>query len=187
VTADSDASAGNGQTAFTHVYGTALAFAGTEFTTSGLVNGDTVTSAALDSTGKTATAGVSGSPYAVTVGSAADTGLHNYPHSHVPRPLTARPTSVTVTADSDASAGNGQTAFTHVYGTALAFAGTEFTTSGLVNGDTVTSAALDSTGKTATAGVSGSPYAVTIASAAGTGLGNYSTSYVPGTLNVTAK
>src|SRR5262249_57403486 len=50
------------------------------------------------------------------------------------------------------------------YGLALTFAGTEFTTSGLVNNDTVTSATLSSAGAAAGASVAGSPYPVTIRS-----------------------
>ena len=40
-----------------------MTFAGTEFTTSGLVNADTVTSVTLTSAGAAATARVAGSPY----------------------------------------------------------------------------------------------------------------------------
>ena len=49
------------------------------------------------------------------------------------------------------------------------------------------SATLSSTGDAATATVAGSPYTVTIGSAMGTGLGNYTISYVNGTLNVVQK
>ena len=66
----------------------------------------------------------------------------------------------------------------------MTFAGTEFTTSGLVNGDTVTSVTLTSTGSAATATVAGSPYPIVPSAAVGTGLGNYTISYVNGTLTV---
>ncbi len=69
-------------------------------------------------------------------------------------------------------------------GTTFTFAGTEFTTSGLVGGNTVTSATLTSTGSasTATAGT----YSIVPTNATGTGLANYTISYVNGTLTVNA-
>ena len=72
------------------------------------------------------------------------------------------------------------------YGTALTPAGTEFTTGvgQLVNGDTVTSVTLNSSGYAATASVAGSPYAITPSTAVGSGLGNYAITFVPGTFFV---
>jgi len=71
-----------------------------------------------------------------------------------------------------------------VYGNTFTFAGTEFTDSGLVNGDTVTSVTLTSAGAAAAATVGGSPYAITPSSVVGSGLGNYTISFVNGTLTV---
>ena len=71
------------------------------------------------------------------------------------------------------------------YGETHTFAGTEFTTSGLVNGDTVTSVTLSSAGA-ATSAVKGS-YAITPSAATGTGLGNYTITYADGSLTVDAK
>ena len=77
---------------------------------------------------------------------------------------------------------------TKTYGDAVTFAGTEFTTSGLVNGDTVTGVTLTSAGAAATATVAGSPYAIVASDAVGTGLGNYAIVYhTGGTLSVTPK
>ena len=59
--------------------------------------------------------------------------------------------------------------------------------SGLVNGDTVTSVTLTSTGAAATATVAGSPYAIVPSAAVGTGLSNYTISYVNGSLTVTRR
>jgi hypothetical protein len=70
------------------------------------------------------------------------------------------------------------------YGQTITFAGTEFTTSGLVNGDTVTSVTLTSAGAAPTAAVSGSPYPIIPSNAAGTGLGNYTISYASGNLTI---
>ena len=69
-------------------------------------------------------------------------------------------------------------------GTALTFGGTDFTTNGLVNGDTVTSVTLTSTGTAADATVDGSPYAIVPSAAVGTGLSNYNITYVNGSLTV---
>ncbi len=73
-----------------------------------------------------------------------------------------------------------------VYGQTLSLAGTQFTSSGLINGDTVTSVTLSSAGTPATATVAGSPYAIVPSAAVGTGLANYSISYGNGTLTISA-
>ena len=78
------------------------------------------------------------------------TGLGNYTISYVPGQLVVTPAALTITADSSSK----------TYGQTVTFAGTEFTTAGLVNGDTVTSVSLSSPGAAATAGVAGSPYAI---------------------------
>jgi hypothetical protein len=69
-----------------------------------------------------------------------------------------------------------------VYGQNLSFAGTEFTSSGLVSGDSVTSVTLASAGAISSA-PAGS-YAITVTNAVGVGLANYLISYVSGTLTV---
>src|SRR5581483_10121205 len=155
-------------------YGQTVAFAGTEFTVSGLVNGDRVTAVALASAGAAAPATVAGSPYAITAGQASGTGLGNYTISYAPGHLTVSPAPLTITAK-DAS---------KTYGQSLAFAGTEFTAAGLVNSDTITAVTLTSPGAVVTAGVAGSPYGITASQASGTGLDNYTISYVAGLLTV---
>ena len=70
------------------------------------------------------------------------------------------------------------------YGQAVSFAGTEFAASGLLNGDTVASVTLASSGAATTATVAGSPYAINPGAALGTGLGNYAISYASGSLIV---
>src|SRR5678815_5904130 len=62
---------------------------------------------------------------------------------------------------------------------------TEFTSVGLLNGDVINGVSLGSAGTLATAGVAGSPYVITAANATGSGLGNYTINYVPGSLSVT--
>jgi hypothetical protein len=73
------------------------------------------------------------------------------------------------------------------YGDSVAFAGTEFTTTGLVSGDTVTSVTLTSAGVAANASVAGSPYPIVPSAAVGSALGNYTISYLNGTLIVNTK
>ncbi len=50
-----------------------------------------------------------------------------------------------------------------------------------MNGDTVTSVTLTSAGAAASATVAGSPYSIVPSAAVGTGLGNYTITYVNGT------
>jgi len=71
-----------------------------------------------------------------------------------------------------------------VYGQSLSFAGTEFTTSGLLAGDSVTSVTLTCGGTANAAPVN--TYDIVPSSATGSGLGNYTINYVNGTLTVTA-
>src|SRR5262249_36874878 len=96
----------------------------------------------------------------------------NYALTFANGTLTVTSAALTITAK-DAS---------KTYGQSVTFAGTEFTSSGLVNGDSVTSATLTSAGAAATASVG--TYPIVASAAAGSGLGNYTISYVDGTLTV---
>ncbi len=158
----------------TKTYGQTVVFAGTEFTSSGLLNTDTVTSVTLTSPGAVATATVAGSPYPITPSAAVGSGLGNYTISYASGALTVSPAPLTITANDR----------TKTYGQAVVFAGTEFSTSGLLNADTVTSVSLASPGAAATATVAGSPYPITPSAAVGSGLGNYTISYASGALTV---
>jgi hypothetical protein len=70
------------------------------------------------------------------------------------------------------------------YGVALALGTTAFTTSTLYNGNTVTSVTLTSTG--AAAAAAPGTYSIVPSAAVGTGLTNYTITYVNGTLTVSA-
>ena len=159
-------------------YGQTVTFAGTEFSTSGLVNGDTVASVTLTSAGAAATATVAapGPTYPITPSAAEGTGLGNYTVSYVDGMLTVNPAPLTITAKDRMK----------TYGQAVTFAGTEFTATGLVNADSVTSVTLTSAGAAATATVAapGPTYPIVPSAAVGTGLGNYTISYVDGALTV---
>jgi filamentous hemagglutinin family protein len=157
------------------VYGEILSSAG--FTTSGLVNGESVGSVSLTSSGQASTASVAGSPYAIVPSNA--TGgtftASNYSITYVNGALTVTPAPLAITAQ-DVS---------KVYGQTPALTG--FDASALVNGETVGSVTLASVGQAATAGVVGSPYAIEASNATGGTFtpSNYSISYVNGVLTVT--
>lgn len=155
-------------------YGSLKTFTGSEFTATGLLNSDSVSSVSLSSAGAPVTANVSGSPYAITPSAAIGSGLNNYIITYNDGQLTVLPIGLTITANNASKN----------YGTFKSFTGSEFTTSGLLNSDSVSSVTLNSSGAAATANVTGSPYAITPSAALGSGLGNYTITYNDGQLSV---
>ena len=151
-------------------YGELLSFAGTEFTTEGLTNSDTVDLVELASDGATNTAAFG--TYDITVANATGFGLTNYTLSYSNGTLNVGKAGLLITASNT----------NKTYGELLSFAGTEFTTEGLTNNDTVDLVELASDGATNTAPFGS--YDITAANASGTGLTNYTLSYSNGTLNV---
>ncbi|MEP6873684.1 MAG: filamentous hemagglutinin N-terminal domain-containing protein, partial [Burkholderiales bacterium] len=98
----------------------------------------------LSSIGSVATATVSGGPYAIAIAQGTVTSTAGYALVFdASGSLAVTPRALTVQAS------NG----THVYGNALSFADTEFSTTGLVNSDSVASVSLASTGASGTANV----------------------------------
>ncbi len=158
----------------TKSYGQSASFAETEFSTSGLLNGDTVSRVNLTSSGASPTATVGGSPYAIVPGGATGSGLGNYSITYANGTLTVSPAGLTITANNQ----------TKTFGQTLNFTGTEFTASGLFNGDSVIGVSLVSGGSAATASAAGSPYVISASGASGSGLGNYTIAYVGGRLTV---
>ncbi len=158
-------------------YGQTVTFAGTEFSTSGLVNGDTATSATISSPGAAPAASVAGSSYAITITNATGTaGLTNYIITYDTGKLTVNAAPLTITANNRIKS----------YGQSVIFVGTEFTPNGLQNGETVGSVSLASAGAAPAASVAGSPYNI-IPSAASGGTftpGNYNIAYDNGALTV---
>ena len=140
----------------------------------GFVNGDTagVLSGSLSLT----TSATTNSP----VGTYAITNLPgmlsatNYAISYTNGTLTVTPAALTITASNRSK----------IFGQTVVFAGTEFSTSGLLNSDSVSHVSLSSAGAVAGAPVNGSPYSIVVINAVGTGLTNYSISYVNGQLTV---
>ena len=144
-----------------------------------LKNSDSVASVTLTSAGAAATAGVVGSPYAITPSAATGSGLANYIISYHDASvgLTVNAIALDITADNQSKN----------YADTFTFTGTEFTTGmgQLKNTDSVASVTLTSAGAAATATVAGSPYTITPSAAMGTGLANYIISYHDASVGLT--
>jgi hypothetical protein len=147
------------------------------FTPVGLKNGESIGSVTETSTGSSASAGVAGSPYAITPSGASGGSFtaSNYSIVYVNGVLTVKPIPLLVTA---ANA-------TKIFGQTPVL--TAFTVAGLVNGETIGAFTETSPGTVADASVSGSPYVITLGSASGGTFTptNYTITYVNGALTVT--
>ncbi len=159
----------------TKVYGNTFTFAGTEFTTAGLLFTDTVDSITLASAGAAAEATVVDGPYTITGSDAVGSGLTNYDITFGTGTMTVTQASASITADDRSK----------VYGTGVTFLGTEFTVAGLLFEDSVDSVTLTSAGADVTANVADGPFAITPSDPVGTGIGNYTFTFVDGALAVT--
>ncbi|WP_114395644.1 GLUG motif-containing protein, partial [Oleisolibacter albus] len=151
----------------TKTYGSSISVTG--YTASGLVSGDSITGLTLLASGGTGTAAGVGS-YTIIASDATGSGLSNYSITYVDGTLTVNPAALTI------SVGNA----TKTYGASASLSG--YSASGLVNGDTVTSISLSSSGSGTAAGVGS--YSIVGSAATGSGLSNYSITYVDGTLTV---
>lgn len=155
-------------------YGQTLTFAGSEFSSTGLQNSETIGAVNLASTGSVATANVSASPYAITA-SAASGGTFlasNYSISYTDGALTVNPASLSITANNASKTYDG-----------LAYTGGNGVTyTGFVNGETnaVLGGTLSYTGSSQSA-INAGLYAITPTGLTST---NYSISYTNGTLTV---
>ena len=145
------------------------------FTPVGLASGDSVTGVTMTSPGTAVSAGVSGSPYDITPSAPLGIDVANYTITFVKGLLTVNPRPLTITANSRSK----------TYGDTVTFAGTEFTSSGTAKVDRLSVVTLTSPGAAATAGVSGSPYAITPSNPTGIDAANYTITYIDGTLGVT--
>jgi hypothetical protein len=157
-------------------YGTTHTFNGIEFTRSGLLNSDTVSSVTLTSTGATAGAGVG--PHPIVASAAAGSGLGNYTITYSDGTLTVDAVTLIITADND-SKSYGQS---RTYGAGL----TVFGSTGLQNGETIGSVTISASGGAGVSAPVGS-YSLTPSAATGGTFtpSNYDIHYLPGTLTVT--
>ena len=163
---------------YTKTYGDLMTFGGTEFSTSGLKNNETVATATLTSSGSPSTAPYSVSPYAITP-SALSGGTfspNNYNISYLNGGLTVNKANLTVTGNS----------IVKTYGDLITFTGSEFSTSGLKNNETATTATLTSSGAATNAAYSSSPYAIMTSGLTGGtfSASNYNITYSNGGLRV---
>ncbi|MCX7185433.1 MAG: YDG domain-containing protein [Nitrosospira sp.] len=171
----------NGVTASDKVYDatTVATLTGTP-TLSGILAGDAVTvSGAVTSgtfanknvgTGKSVTATLGG----LTLGS---TDAGNYQIGGVTTPLTANITSASLTITANNAS--------KIFGNSLIFAGTEFTSTGLQGGETISRVTLTSTGAAAAAAIAGYPIMPSNARNGTFAASNYVITYVDGVLTVT--
>jgi len=144
-------------------YGAEQALTG--YGVTGLKYSDAVTGLTLTSAAAAATANVG--TYSIAASAATGVGLSNYTITYVSGSDVVNPASLTV------KAGNAS----KTYGSAQTLR--DYSVTGLVNGDSVRSVTLASAGA-ASAANAGS-YAITVSGAAGTGLSNYSITYLGGT------
>jgi trimeric autotransporter adhesin len=155
-------------------YGDTLAFAGNEFTASGLQNGETIGDVALASAGAAATASVTSSPYTITSNTATGGSFvaYNYAITYQDGSLTVDRAALTVTAKDDAKTYDGL-AYTGGHGVIY---------SGFVNGETtsVLRGTLDYTGDSQGA-INAGGYTIT---PDGLTAGNYAIAYEDGRLTV---
>jgi filamentous hemagglutinin family protein len=160
----------------TKVYGQTAVLATSAFTSTGLVNAETVGSVTETSPGTVATASVAGSAYAITPSNATAGTFNplNYAINYVNGTLIVTPAPLTVTASN----------VTKVFGETPALSA--FTPAGLVNGETIGSVTLTSPGAAAGATVAGSTYAITPSAATGGTFSStdYAITYVAGALTV---
>jgi hypothetical protein len=162
------------------VYGSAQNLGTSAFTASALYNGDSISGVTLASDGSVATATVG--TYDITPSAATGSGLSNYSISYVNGKDTVKAAALTITAKNQSK----------IYGTSQTLGTIAFTSGTLYNGDSVAGVTLASDGSVVTATVG--TYDITPSAATGSGLSNYSISYVNGkdtvkaaALTITAK
>ena len=112
----------------------------------------------------------------ITAAAASGSGIGNYAITYNPGDVTITPAPLSITPNSTSK----------TYGQLVTFTGTEFTDTGLQNGETVGSVTLTSPGTPTSAGVTGSPYTITGTSATGGTFtpSNYTITYNTGLLTV---
>jgi filamentous hemagglutinin family protein len=140
-------------------------------TITGLVNGDSV--ASLDFTTSAGAASNIGA-YAIVPSLATGTGLANYDITYIPGTLTILPAPLIITAGAQSK----QVAQN------LNLGDSDFTVTGLRNGNTVTAVTLTSPGAAAGAAFTDAAYPIIPSAAAGSGLANYQITYIAGALTI---
>jgi hypothetical protein len=147
------------------------------FTTSGLQFSDTAATVLTGALTRTAGETVAGSPYAIKRGTLAANG--NYTISFTGTSLAITPAALNVTASAKSK----------IYGATLTLNGAaDFTSTGLLNGETIGSVTLAASGSPAGTAATAPVGSYTITPSAATGgtftAANYAITYTPGTLSV---
>ncbi|MDO8272161.1 MAG: MBG domain-containing protein, partial [Gammaproteobacteria bacterium] len=161
------------------VYGSALGFTGTEFTSTGLQGAETIGAVSLSSAGAAAAASVAGGPYTIVPGAAGGGSFKptNYTISYVDGSLNVTPAPLMVLADSQSK----------TFGTPDPQL--SFRVTGLLNNpalgitDTAESVLTGALARRAGETVSGGPYAIN--SGTLTANSNYTMGFTPATLGIT--
>jgi uncharacterized membrane protein YqaE (UPF0057 family) len=151
-----------------------------DFSISGLVNTDSVTSIVLTSNGYAAGATFTapGPDYAVVPNGALGTGLGNYNIGYVNGNLHVNQATLTIAAT------NRSKIFGATYTPDTTPPSPDLSITGLVNSDTVTNVTLTCPGYAPAALPQPTPYTVTPTNATGTGLGNYTVVYQNGQFTI---
>ena len=161
-----------------NTYGTAFTLDQTAYTSIGLVNSDSIASVLIKYNGSISIDGTlsAGSSYTLDISSASGSGLSNYSITYQTGTLTINTKALTITADAQSN----------TYGTAFTLDQTAYTSIGLVNSDSIASVLIKYNGSISIDGTlsAGSSYTLDISSASGSGLTNYSITYVNGTLTI---
>lgn len=163
-------------------YGTARSYGAgsTAYTTSGLLNNDTIGTVTITASGGTA-ANAAATTYSLMPSAATGGSFNpsNYSITYAPGKLTVTPAPLTITAASGTTRVYGQTGS---YGAGSS----AFTSSGLLNGDTIGTVTLTPSGGSG-ANLPVGNYVLTPSAATGGSFtaSNYSITYVAGTLAVT--
>ena len=147
-------------------------------TVTGLVNGDTMSGAlATTATAYNGSAGSASNVGTYTINQGGLTAGNNYLITYTAANLTVSAADLIVTANNQTS----------TYGSLSVIAQTALTSTGLRNGDYVSSANIQYNGNQVIPGaINSGAYAsaISISNAAGTGVNNYNITYVPGNLTV---
>lgn len=118
---------------------------------------------------------------------AGSTNANNYDINYVHGSLKITPATLTITATADTKTYGSTTTNTGIaYNTSgvKTLSADGYTVGGIIDATTISSVTLTSSGALAAANVASSPYAITPSAAAGTGLSNYTISYINGGLTI---
>jgi len=168
-----------------NTYGTSFTLDQTAYTSLGLVNSNTINSATIQYNGSSSISGtLSAGSYALSISNVvvdSGTDLNNYSITYVNGTLTINTKALTITASNQSN----------TYGTSFILNQIAYTSSGLVNSNTISSVVIQYNGSSSISGtLSAGSYTLTISNVvvgSGIDLNNYSITYQTGTLTINKK